>query len=426
MKSIGPNQVAGGRAGAAALWRGDECIRARLGEVPREFRWADDDGNDEAGGLTDDGIKPIDMGVVTGTQKLAATVLAAVAWTVVTLASVAILVVKFARRPWSFFSMKPSGAFERPHIPGMESIHVETTRVRLHALRSTDASSTKPLMLFLHGFPENAYSWRHQMVHFREHYTVVALDMRGFGESDAPEHSRSYSMDVLCLDVVAVIKACGFESCILIGHDWGGMVAWNVASNFPTAVDALITVCSPHPRAYNEGACFTPAQALRSSYFLLFATLMLPEMYLSHSRGHEIRRMMLSAPMGVVNKDALTTDDVRFYVDALLRPGRLTSGLNYYRNAMFTSCARARKFVDRTTSARPVQPTLQLYAASDGAFECSMFENCSISSRDGACLVETVKMDGCSHWAQQDCPALVNREIQRFLDLQHSKLIVSA
>lgn len=218
---------------------------------------------------------------------------------------------------------------------------------RLHALRNINHASWKPLMLFLHGFPENSYSWRNQLKYFRDTHTVVALDMRGFGESDVPRKVSDYSMDSLCLDVVATIKACGYESCVLIGHDWGGMVAWNVSANFPKMITRLITICSPHPRAYSEKQCFTLAQAVRSSYFMLFATPWLPEMYLRHSQGIEIRKMMLEPPMGVVSPEALTEQEVEFYVSRMLRPNRLTAGLNYYRNAMFLSSTRALHFVKR-------------------------------------------------------------------------------
>lgn len=202
-------------------------------------------------------------------------------------------------------------------------------------------------MLFLHGFPENSYSWRNQLKYFRDTYTVVALDMRGFGDSDAPQKMSEYSMDTLCLDVVATINACGYESCILVGHDWGGMVAWNVSANFPKMITGLVTVCSPHPRAYREKQCFTLAQAVRSSYFMLFATPWLPEVYLRHSQGKEIRKMMLAAPMGIVSTEALTEHEVEYYVNALLRPNRLTAGLNYYRNAMLLSSERAMTFIER-------------------------------------------------------------------------------
>ena len=389
------------------------------------------------------------MGLLTTLQKVVAAAFLLLAWVVIAVATVVSLLCRFLRRPLTFFGTRPTSEFNRPKIPGMESIRVETSRLSLHMLRNANADPSKPLMLFLHGFPENAYSWRNQMKHFSDRFTVVALDMRGFGESDAPKGLRHYSMDLLCLDVVAVVKACGYQSCVLIGHDWGGMVAWNVAANFSTMVDALVTVCSPHPRSYSEPACFTPSQARRSSYFLLFATSVLPEIYLSNSRGLEIRKMMLAAPMGVVNSAALTEDDVRFYVDALLRPGRLTAGLNYYRNAIFMQNKRAKKFVDRATDAKAAGldggwsgPTLQLYADSDGAFECGMFENCSIvkdavrnvvgkPGEKGSSRVPTlpalkvVKITNCSHWAQQDQPDRVNEEIDRFVSTDF-QLIASA
>lgn len=202
-------------------------------------------------------------------------------------------------------------------------------------------------MLFLHGFPENSYSWRNQLQYFKDKYTVVALDMRGFGESEAPCGVLQYSIDELCLDVVATVKACGYSTCVLVGHDWGGMVAWNVAANFPNMVTGLITICSPHPRAYSEKRCFTLAQAYRSSYFLLFATPFLPELYLRHSNGEEIRKLFLSSPMGMVSPHMLTEEETQFYVDTLLRPHRLSTSLNYYRNAMFMPSKRALTFVER-------------------------------------------------------------------------------
>ena len=355
--------------------------------------------------------------------------LAALAWAVVLISTLIVLVWNFLCQPLEFFSTRPSNEFHRPHVPGMSSIFVQTSRIRLHALRNTNADPTKPLMLFLHGFPESSYSWRNQLLYFQHRFTVVALDMRGFGDSDAPQRPEEYSVDLVALDVLAVIKACGYESCVLVGHDWGGMVAWNFAANFSRAVDALVTVCSPHPRAYQEPACFTPTQALRSSYFLLFATSYLPELYLSYSRGREIRKMMLSAPMGVKNRDAITNDDVIFYIGALLRPGRLTAGLNYYRNAIFPPSVRAKRFVERTTATvaeadhmgtkNPTGwsgPTLQIYADCDRAFDCGMFENCSILCDESNKCVSIVKLEGCSHWAQQDQPGRVNEEIERFVD----------
>lgn len=218
---------------------------------------------------------------------------------------------------------------------------------RLHALRNDNHAPSKPLMLLLHGFPENAHSWRNQLNHFRHSYTVVALDMRGCGDSDAPTGLENYLIDELCLDVCAVVKACGYEECILVGHDWGGMVAWNVAANFPDIILGLVTLCSPHPLAYQERACFTLRQAYLSSYFLLFATPKLPELYLKSGNGERVRELLTADPMGMVSEGALTEEDMEYYVSALCRPGRLTAGLNYYRAAMMASSKRSTRFLDR-------------------------------------------------------------------------------
>lgn len=352
-----------------------------------------------------------DMGFASTIHTAGASIALVIAWAAIVVATLIVLVKDLVCNPIRFWSMRSPRAHEMPQIPGMESIYVQTSRVRLHALRNINHDPRSPLILFLHGFPENSFSWRYQLAHFQETHTVVALDMRGFGSSDAPTGAQNYSMDLLCLDVCAVVRACGFETCVLVGHDWGGMVAWNVAANFPRMVTGLITLCSPHPRAYNEPACFTPSQARRSSYFLLFATPLLPEIFLAHSEGQKILRMMLAAPMGIITKDAIARDIVRCYVDALLRPGRLTAGLNYYRSSIFLRDERAEKFVEKALSGKGLHtPTMQLYADSDGAFECAMFEECSIASD-----VTLQKLENCSHWAQQECPRQVNECLERFI-----------
>ncbi|WPT10547.1 Epoxide hydrolase 4 [Picochlorum sp. SENEW3] len=306
------------------------------------------------------------------------------------------------------------GRKRRPDIPGTESFFIQTSKIRLHALRNDNHAPSKPLMLFLHGFPENSYSWRNQMNHFRHSYTVVALDMRGFGDSDAPTGLENYLIDELCLDVCAVVKACGYEECILVGHDWGGMVAWNVAANFPDIILGLVTLCSPHPLAYQESACFTLRQAYLSSYFLFFTTPSLPELYLKSGNGARVRELLVTGPMGIVSVGALTEEDIEYYVSALSRPGRLTAGLNYYRAAMMASSKRSKRFLDRTLQANspPGIPILQLYADRDGAFLPSMFETCSFSKKH----VALVRLANCSHWAQQDCPQTVNSHIEAFTD----------
>lgn len=190
------------------------------------------------------------------------------------------------------------------------------------------------MMLFLHGFPETSFSWRYQLEYFKGSFHVVALDMRGYGASDAPLGLDSYSMDKLCLDVCATIKAFGHHTCTLIGHDWGGMVAWHMAANFPNVLDGVVTICSPHPQAYENPKSFTPSQAKKSAYFLLFRSRVIPEIWLTNNRCKKIDELVRGSGAGIINKDKVSAEDVDVYRKSMRRPGRSTATLNYYRHAM--------------------------------------------------------------------------------------------
>uniref|UniRef100_F7DRW5 Epoxide hydrolase 4 n=1 Tax=Xenopus tropicalis TaxID=8364 RepID=F7DRW5_XENTR len=108
----------------------------------------------------------------------------------------------------------------------------------------------KPLMLLLHGFPEFWYSWRHQLREFKSEYRVVALDLRGYGETDAPTNIDSYKLDCIIVDVKEIVDSLGYTKCVLIGHDWGGMIAWLTAICYPEMVTKLIVLSFPHPTVF--------------------------------------------------------------------------------------------------------------------------------------------------------------------------------
>lgn len=295
-----------------------------------------------------------------------------------------------------------------------ENMVIHTNNVVLYA-RTRNIGDGRPLLLFLHGFPETSYSWRHQIEYFGDIYEVAALDMRGYGESQAPSRVSDYAIDKLCLDVCSVIRACGHESCFLIGHDWGGMVAWNVAANFSEMIKGLVTICSPHPLAYEEKQCFTLDQAKKSLYFLLFKQPWLPEVWLGHMEGKEIDSVLRGKKMGVLRRNAITLEDSERIRASLARQGRLTAALNYYRSAMGHQSDIASKFVRKTCESVIQVPTLQMYADCDGAFCPSMFENSPYRACSHSSTQTLIKLENCSHWAQQDRPDMVNKYIHTFI-----------
>ncbi len=125
---------------------------------------------------------------------------------------------------------------------------------------------TGPLMIMIHGFPDFWYTWRHQMVALAEHYQTVAIDLRGYNLSDRPEGGRNYAMPKLIGDVEAVIRHLGQEQAIIVGHDWGGVIAWQFAMHRPTMTQRLIVLNAPHPRGVAHELVHNPQQQENSQY----------------------------------------------------------------------------------------------------------------------------------------------------------------
>ena len=123
-----------------------------------------------------------------------------------------------------------------------------------------------PLVVMIHGFPDFWYSWRHQMDALSSDYQVVAIDQRGYNKSDAPAGDENYSMRYLTSDVAAVIKALGQDKAIIVGHDWGGSVAWNFAFAKPAMVDKLIVLNLPHPKGLAAALANNPQAQANASY----------------------------------------------------------------------------------------------------------------------------------------------------------------
>ena len=114
-------------------------------------------------------------------------------------------------------------------IANLKHDFIKTNGVNLHYVTQGEGK----LMLMLHGFPEFWYSWRHQIAEFARDYRVVAIDMRGYNDSDKPDRLSAYKMSELTADVRGVIKNLGYDDCILVAHDWGGAIAWNFAYDYP-------------------------------------------------------------------------------------------------------------------------------------------------------------------------------------------------
>lgn len=140
--------------------------------------------------------------------------------------------------------------------------YAKNNRVKIHYATLGEG----PLMVMIHGFPDFWYTWRHQMERLSDQFQVVAVDLRGYNESDKPKGVENYAMPLLVSDIVAVIRHLSRQNAIVVGHDWGGFIAWNLAMKAPNWVEKLIICNLPHPRGLMRELANNPEQRSNSQY----------------------------------------------------------------------------------------------------------------------------------------------------------------
>ena len=140
--------------------------------------------------------------------------------------------------------------------------HADSGGVKIHYATLGEG----PLVVMIHGFPDYWYTWRHQMAALSDTYQVVAIDMRGYNRSDKPAGVENYKMSLLVSDVRAVIRHFKKEKAVIVGHDWGGAVAWNFAMTQPEACDKLVILNLPHPWGLGRELANNPDQQRNSQY----------------------------------------------------------------------------------------------------------------------------------------------------------------
>jgi epoxide hydrolase 4 len=177
-----------------------------------------------------------------------------------------------------------------------ESGFADSGGVKIHYM----TSGKGPLIVLIHGFPDFWYTWRAQIPELAKHYQVVAIDQRGYNLSDKPEGVENYAMEKLVGDVAAVIKHFGRDKATVVGHDWGGAVAWTLAMTRPEMVERLVILNLPHPRGLARELANNPAQQKASQYARDFqkpdaAARIKPEMLAFWVKDAEARKVYVEA-----------------------------------------------------------------------------------------------------------------------------------
>lgn len=290
------------------------------------------------------------------------------------------------------------------NVPGLERRLVATREVRLSVALAGPEEG--PLVVLLHGFPEFWYGWRHQIGPLAAAgYRVAVPDQRGYNESDKPLCLESYTRDVLAEDVVRLIERLGHDRAVLVGHDWGGAVAWWTALKHPERVEALAALNIPHPAVFAK-AVKGPRQALRSWYIAAFQLPGLPERLLARRGAKALLEILRSH----CAEGALDEDDLARYREAFLKPGALTSMLAWYRAAAQLPTAPL-------PGEEVAAPTLVVWGEKDRSLGKEMAEPSAALCADG----RVVFVPEAGHFVALDAPERVTELLLDFLGPAESR-----
>ncbi|HEY2466202.1 MAG TPA: alpha/beta hydrolase [Steroidobacteraceae bacterium] len=285
----------------------------------------------------------------------------------------------------------------------MDALHYQTIRANGIDFNVATAGSGERLALCLHGFPELSYSWRYQMPLLAQlGYRVWAPDLRGYGASSRPKGVPAYALEHLEEDVAALIEASGAKDVVLVGHDWGALIAWNYAMFGRLAISRLIIMNVPHPALARQGLR-TWRQLAKSWYIFFFQLPGIPEWGLARNGceaiGHAFRGM-------AVDKTRFPDEVLRVYRDAAAGAGALTAMLNYYRALL-----RGFRRISRRGTVRIDTPTLMIWGEVDHA----LGKELTYGTEKYVSNLTMRYLPNVSHWVQQEAPETVNAMIGAWL-----------
>ena len=281
---------------------------------------------------------------------------------------------------------------------------VTTNGIRFHVAEHGPADG--PLVLLLHGFPEFWWSWRHQLVALGEAgFRAVAPDLRGYGASDKPP--RGYDQFTLSSDIAGMVRALGARDAMIVGHDWGGALAWAVASLHPKVVRKLGIVSMPHPLRLRDALLTDRAQRRASSYIGFFQLPKAPESRLVRDDAAYVGAL-LHRWGGPGFPDAETEARCR---EAIQIPAASNCTLEWYRWAVRSGLRPSGWQFQRLLGRGVRAPVLQLHGALD---TCLLPSSAQGSGAWAHGAYDLQILDGLGHFPHQEDPDLVSAALVAF------------
>ncbi len=281
----------------------------------------------------------------------------------------------------------------------VEHGYVDSAGVKIHYATIGDG----PLIVMIHGFPDFWYSWRHQMAALQKNFKVVAIDQRGYNLSDKPAGDENYDMRFLLADVAAVVRHFGEESATIVGHDWGGVVSWQFAFNYPQMVDKLVILNLPHPNGMGRELANNPEQRANSGYAQRF-----------QEGSPSDPDILFGGPM--------TPQTLSLWVsDANARPHYVEAFQNSDFDAMLAyykrNYPRLPAAGEPAPAAAPATPQLQMPVLIFHGLEDTALHSDGLNNTWDWIDADTtiVAVPGAGHFVQQDAPELVSSTLKWWL-----------
>ena len=284
-----------------------------------------------------------------------------------------------------------------------EHRYIETNSVRLHYVTQGKGK----LLVLLHGLFEFWYSWRYQLPYLSRHFKVVVPDLRGYNDSDKPR--SGYDLDTLSSDICALIQDLGYDKAHVVGHDWGGTIAWHLARRFPKNVDRLAVLSTPQrwQTVLTHRLSHSWEYLQRNWHLLALQTPGLPQWMIQDNLSSLLTYLFQQQ---AVRKSPFTRANTELYQAALQKPGVIPAVLQHVRH-----CFSLNEWLGGwrgTSRLLPLcSPTLVMWGEDDAFLPgASAFSQMGLSSN-----VFKYSIPDCGHWIQQEAPNIVNRELVEFL-----------
>ncbi|MCY7407257.1 MAG: alpha/beta hydrolase [Alkalinema sp. CAN_BIN05] len=288
---------------------------------------------------------------------------------------------------------------------------IQANRIRLHYVTEGEGD----LVILLHGFPEFWYSWRYQIPVLARHFKVVVPDLRGYNQSDKP--STGYDLTTLASDIKGLIENLGYERAHIVGHDFGGAIAWRFAQKFPHMLNRLAILSAPHPSRFAANLIQDLNQLRRSWYIFAFQVPGLPEWLIQQNLKNFVQTVFRGL---AVRKGFFTRETSAMYEAALRQPGAIASALNYYRQ-LFSPLIWISDTWSTMSSGSPqliTAPTLVLWGEEDAVLSARIAEDLRHAV---SASFELKFLPNCGHWIQQESPQTVNRELLAFFGMSEEE-----